>query len=105
MGQQCKDHPRETNRKDLEQDGFSKNPFFHSIIAEVPEYHKTKEGEFNTVYFTPYEDRLCTLLLFLQLLEKAQLGLAAGCNQLDFTDMGYHCMICEGEALQHLAQP
>lgn len=29
---------------DLEQDGFSKNPFFHGIIAEVPEQHKTKEG-------------------------------------------------------------
>ena len=32
-------------RADLEQDGFSKNPFFHGIIAEVPEQHKTKEGE------------------------------------------------------------
>lgn len=30
---------------DLEQDGFSKNPFFHGIIAEVPKQHKTKEGE------------------------------------------------------------
>lgn len=44
---------------DLEQDGFSKNLFFHSIIAEVPEYHKTKEGEFNTVYFTVNPDILC----------------------------------------------
>uniref|UniRef100_A0A3Q1EJT4 Spermidine/spermine N1-acetyltransferase family member 2 n=1 Tax=Acanthochromis polyacanthus TaxID=80966 RepID=A0A3Q1EJT4_9TELE len=57
----------------------------------------------------------------------AQLGLAAGCNQLSFTvldwnksslefylsqgcfdikaNMGYHCMRCEGEALEHLAQP
>ncbi|KAM4564121.1 thialysine N-epsilon-acetyltransferase isoform 3-T3 [Fundulus diaphanus] len=57
----------------------------------------------------------------------AQLGLAAGCNQLNFTvldwnkssldfylsqgcfditdKMGYHCMRCEGEALEHLAQP
>ncbi|MEQ2293943.1 hypothetical protein AMECASPLE_038705 [Ameca splendens] len=32
---------------DLEQDGFSKNPFFHGIIAEVPEQHRTKEGENN----------------------------------------------------------
>lgn len=30
---------------DLEQDGFSKNPFFHAIIAEVPEQHKTKDGK------------------------------------------------------------
>lgn len=30
---------------DLEQDGFSKNPFFHGIIAEVPEQHKNKNGE------------------------------------------------------------
>lgn len=32
-------------RADLERDGFSENPFFHCIIAEVPEQHKTKEGE------------------------------------------------------------
>lgn len=30
---------------DLEQDGFCKNPFFHAIVAEVPEHLKTKEGE------------------------------------------------------------
>uniref|UniRef100_A0A8C7XQF1 Uncharacterized protein n=1 Tax=Oryzias sinensis TaxID=183150 RepID=A0A8C7XQF1_9TELE len=30
---------------DLEQDGFSKNPFFHGIIAEVPEQLRTKDGE------------------------------------------------------------
>lgn len=30
---------------DLEQDGFCKNPFFHGIIAEVPEHLKSKEGE------------------------------------------------------------
>ncbi|XP_054603723.1 thialysine N-epsilon-acetyltransferase [Nothobranchius furzeri] len=57
----------------------------------------------------------------------AQLGLAAGCNQLHFTVLdwnkssmdfyhsqgcfditatkGDHCMRCEGEALEHLAQP
>ena len=56
-----------------------------------------------------------------------KLGMAAGCNQLNFTvlhwnkstvdfylsqgcyyltdKMGYHCMRCEGEALEHLAQP
>lgn len=56
-----------------------------------------------------------------------KLGLAAGCSQLNFTvldwnkssldfyvsqgcfdvtaSMGYHCMRCEGEALEHLAQP
>jgi len=30
---------------DLEQDGFSKNPFFHGIIAEVPEHLKSRDGE------------------------------------------------------------
>lgn len=30
---------------DLEQDGFSKNPCFHAVIAEVPEQHKSKDGE------------------------------------------------------------
>lgn len=56
----------------------------------------------------------------------SQLGLAAGCTQLNFTvldwnkssldfylkqgcwdvtsDLGYHCMRCEGDALEHLAQ-
>lgn len=33
---------------DLEQNGFCKNPFFHAIIAEVPEHLKTKEGERET---------------------------------------------------------
>ena len=53
--------------------------------------------------------------------------MAAGCNRLSFTvldwnkssldfyhsqgcydvtdSLGYHCMCCEGEALEHLAQP
>lgn len=30
---------------DLEQDGFSKNPFFHGIIAEVPEHLKSRDGD------------------------------------------------------------
>ncbi|XP_047242257.1 thialysine N-epsilon-acetyltransferase-like isoform X2 [Girardinichthys multiradiatus] len=99
-------------QRDLEQDGFSKNPFFHGIIAEVPEQHRTKEGKG----------------IGKALMSKvAQLGLAAGCHQLNFTvldwnkssldfylsqgcfditdKMGYHCMRCEGEALEHLAQP
>ncbi|XP_071374404.1 thialysine N-epsilon-acetyltransferase isoform X2 [Centroberyx affinis] len=99
-------------QRDLEQDGFSKNPFFHGIVAEVPEQHRTKEGKG----------------IGKALMSKvAQLGLAAGCSQLDFTvldwnkssldfyislgcldvtaEIGYHCMRCQGEALQHLAQP
>ncbi|XP_029382253.1 diamine acetyltransferase 2 isoform X2 [Echeneis naucrates] len=98
--------------RDLEQDGFSKNPFFHGIIAEVPEQQKSKDGKG----------------IGKALMSKvAQLGLAAGCNQLNFTVLdwnkssldfyysqgclnittkyGYHCMRCEGEALEHLAQP
>lgn len=34
---------------DLEQDGFSKNPFFHGIVAEVPEQLRTKDGELEPV--------------------------------------------------------
>lgn len=37
---------------DLEQDGFSKNPFFHGIIAEVPEQHRSKDGEENVYPLT-----------------------------------------------------
>uniref|UniRef100_A0A3B4FY98 Spermidine/spermine N1-acetyltransferase family member 2 n=1 Tax=Pundamilia nyererei TaxID=303518 RepID=A0A3B4FY98_9CICH len=93
------------------QDGFSKNPFFHGIIAEVPEQHRTKEGKG----------------VGKALMSKvAQLALAAGCHQLNFTilnwnkpsmdfylgqgcfdataTIGYHCMRCEGEALKQLAQ-
>lgn len=44
---------------DLEQDGFSKNPFFHGIIAEVPEQHKTKEGDHVTPSFLTH---CCDLL-------------------------------------------
>ncbi|XP_030286718.1 diamine acetyltransferase 2-like isoform X2 [Sparus aurata] len=99
-------------QRDLERDGFSENPFFHCIIAEVPEQHKTKEGKG----------------IGRALMSKvAQLGRAAGCRQLNFTVMdwnksardfylrqgcvditantGKHFMRCEGEALEHLAQP
>ncbi|XP_064184927.1 thialysine N-epsilon-acetyltransferase isoform X2 [Anguilla rostrata] len=98
-------------QRDLEQDGFSRNPFFQCIIAEVPEQHRTKEGKG----------------IGKALMSKvAQLGLAAGCNQLSFTvlnwnkpsmdfylsqgcwditsDSGYHCMRCEGAALESLAE-
>ncbi|KAF7664256.1 hypothetical protein LDENG_00183030 [Lucifuga dentata] len=134
------------SQKDLEQDGFSKNPFFHGIIAEVPEQHKTKEGHTKVgyaLYFyayssikgrTIYMEDLYVMPEFRgkgigkALMSKvAQLGLAAACAQLNFTvldwnkssrdfyfsqgcfnvtsDQGYHCMRCEGEALEHLAQP
>uniref|UniRef100_A0A669C1H7 Diamine acetyltransferase 2 n=1 Tax=Oreochromis niloticus TaxID=8128 RepID=A0A669C1H7_ORENI len=130
---------------DLEQDGFSKNPFFHGIIAEVPEQHKTKEGHTKigyALYFYSYSswsgraiymEDLYVMPEFRgkgvgkALMSKvAQLGLAAGCHQLNFTvlnwnkpsmdfylsqgcfdvtaTMDYHCMRCEGEALKHLAQ-
>uniref|UniRef100_A0AAZ1XW46 N-acetyltransferase domain-containing protein n=1 Tax=Oreochromis aureus TaxID=47969 RepID=A0AAZ1XW46_OREAU len=134
-----------TSDADLEQDGFSKNPFFHGIIAEVPEQHKTKEGHTKigyALYFYAYSswsgraiymEDLYVMPEFRgkgvgkALMSKvAQLGLAAGCHQLNFavldwnkpsmdfylsqgcfdiTDtMGYHCLRCEGEALKHLAQ-
>ncbi|XP_028285116.1 diamine acetyltransferase 2 isoform X1 [Parambassis ranga] len=139
------EHVKITQR-DLEQDGFSKNPFFHGIIAEVPEQHKTKEGHTKigyALYFYSYSswsgravymEDLYVMPEFRgkgigkALMSKvAQLGLAAGCNQVNFTvlnwnkssldfylsqgcydvttNMGYHCMRCEGEALEHLAQP
>ncbi|XP_014852949.1 PREDICTED: diamine acetyltransferase 2 isoform X2 [Poecilia mexicana] len=50
------DHVKVTQR-DLEQDGFSKNPFFHGIVAEVPEQHRTKEGHTKigyALYFYSY---------------------------------------------------
>uniref|UniRef100_A0A3P9D2F1 Spermidine/spermine N1-acetyltransferase family member 2 n=1 Tax=Maylandia zebra TaxID=106582 RepID=A0A3P9D2F1_9CICH len=138
------DHVKVT-QKDLEQDGFSKNPFFHGIIAEVPEQHKTKEGHTKigyALYFYSYSswsgraiymEDLYVMPEFRgtgvgkALINKvAQLALAAGCHQLNFTvldwnkpsmdfylsqgcfditaSMGYHCMRCEGEALEHLAQ-
>ncbi|XP_062417193.1 thialysine N-epsilon-acetyltransferase [Pungitius pungitius] len=136
-------------QRDLEQDGFSKNPFFHGIVAEVSEQLKTKDGHTKigyALYFYSYsswsgravymEDLYVMPIIDLfsgkgigkALMSKvAQLGLAAGCSQLNFTvldwnkpsldfylsqgsvdvtaSMGYHCMRCEGEALQHLAQP
>ncbi|GAA6104362.1 thialysine N-epsilon-acetyltransferase-like [Tachysurus ichikawai] len=57
-------------QKDLEQDGFSKNPFFHALIAEVPEQNKTKDGKG----------------IGKALMSKvAQMGRTAGCTQLNFT--------------------
>ncbi|XP_072315133.1 thialysine N-epsilon-acetyltransferase [Eucyclogobius newberryi] len=133
-------------QRDLEQDGFSKNPFFHGIIVEIPDQHKTKEGHtkvgYALYYFSysswrgraVYMEDLYVMPEFRgkgigkALMSKvAQLGLAAGCQQLNFTvlewnkssldfyfsqgctdvtvEMGYHYMCCKGEALEHLAQP
>ncbi|XP_058482238.1 thialysine N-epsilon-acetyltransferase-like [Solea solea] len=139
------EHVKVTQR-DLEQDGFSKNPFFQGIIAEVPEQHKSSEGHVKigyALYFYAYSswsgrasymEDLYVMPEFRgkgigkALMSKvAQLSLAAGCKQLNFTvlnwnkssldfyisqgcfdvteKMGYHCMRCEEEALQNLAQP
>ncbi|XP_070711016.1 thialysine N-epsilon-acetyltransferase [Pempheris klunzingeri] len=133
-------------QKDLEQDGFSKNPFFHGIIAEVPEQHRTQEGHTKigyALYFYSYSSCLGRSIYMEDLYvmpefrgkgigkalmsKVAQLGLAAGCHQLNFTvldwnkssldfyfshgcndvtaNMGYHYMSCHGEALERLAQP
>ncbi|XP_030286717.1 diamine acetyltransferase 2-like isoform X1 [Sparus aurata] len=133
-------------QRDLERDGFSENPFFHCIIAEVPEQHKTKEGHTKIGYATYFYNynTWCGRAIYMgdlyvmsefrgkgigrALMSKvAQLGRAAGCRQLNFTVMdwnksardfylrqgcvditantGKHFMRCEGEALEHLAQP
>lgn len=133
-------------QKDLEQDGFSKNPFFHGIVAEVPENQKSINGHTKigyALYYYAYSsckgrtvhmEDLYVMPEFRgkgigkALMSKVtQLGMAAGCNQVDFivkdtnksaigfyasrgcfdvTELhGYHCMRCEGEAMEHLAQP
>uniref|UniRef100_A0AAZ3P8M1 N-acetyltransferase domain-containing protein n=1 Tax=Oncorhynchus tshawytscha TaxID=74940 RepID=A0AAZ3P8M1_ONCTS len=33
-----------TSHEDLKRDGFSPNPFYECLIAEVPDEHKTKDG-------------------------------------------------------------
>ncbi|KAJ8276105.1 hypothetical protein COCON_G00078570 [Conger conger] len=38
------------SQKELEQDGFSAFPFFHCLVAEVPEEHKSKEGHTTVGY-------------------------------------------------------
>ncbi|XP_030609181.1 diamine acetyltransferase 2-like [Archocentrus centrarchus] len=139
------DHVKIT-QKDLERDGFSKNPFFHVVITEVPEQHRTKEGHTKIGYafyyysYSSWKGRSIYMQdLYVMpefrgkgvgktLMSKvAQLALAAGCHQLNFTvadqnkpsmdfylsqgcfdvtaSLGYHYMCCEGKALEHLAQP
>ncbi|XP_068600071.1 diamine acetyltransferase 1-like [Brachionichthys hirsutus] len=44
-------------REDLERDGFGQNPFFECLVAEVPEEHKSKEGQMlvgYALYFCSY---------------------------------------------------
>ncbi|XP_017291618.1 thialysine N-epsilon-acetyltransferase [Kryptolebias marmoratus] len=133
-------------QRDLEQDGFSKNPFYHGIIAEVSDQHRSQDGHTKigyALYFYSYSSWIGRAIYMEDLYvmqefrgngigkalmsKVAQLGLAAGCNQLNFTvldwnkssmdfyfshgcfnittKLGYHCMRCEGEALENLAQP
>ncbi|CAG5929170.1 unnamed protein product, partial [Menidia menidia] len=40
----CEIKLKERLFSDLEQDGFCKNPFFHGIVAEVPEKLRSKDG-------------------------------------------------------------
>ncbi|XP_044197293.1 thialysine N-epsilon-acetyltransferase-like [Thunnus albacares] len=95
--------------KDVEQDGFSKNPFFHGIIAEVPEQHRTKEGHtkigyalYHYSYSTLGRRSVFMMELYVMpefrgkgigkaLMSKvAQLGLAAGCTGLNFIVLDWH---------------
>ncbi|MCJ8731528.1 hypothetical protein PDJAM_G00200550 [Pangasius djambal] len=107
-------------QKDLEQDGFSKKPFFHAIITEVPEQHKTKDGHTKigySIYFYTYsswkgravfmEDlyvmpefrgkgigkALMSKIAQLRdilMFLKCLLGRAAGCTQLNFTVLNWN---------------
>ncbi|XP_030649005.1 diamine acetyltransferase 2b [Chanos chanos] len=38
------------SHKELEQDGFGANPFYHCVIAEVPEKQKSKDGHTTVGY-------------------------------------------------------
>ncbi|KAK7161122.1 hypothetical protein R3I94_003951 [Phoxinus phoxinus] len=138
-------HQMKTTERDLEQDGFSKNPFFQGIIAEVPEHLKSRDGHTKvgySLYFYSYSsfkgravymEDLYVMPEFrgngigkALMAKVSKRGLDAGCSQLNFTvmnwnkssldfyrkqgcldvtsDLGYHCMRCEDDALEHLAQ-
>lgn len=96
-------------QRDLEQDGFSKNPFFHAIVAEVPDQHKTKDGHVKigyALYFFSYSSWKGRALFMEDLYvmpefrgkgigkalmsKVAQLGLAAGCSLMDFTVLDWN---------------
>ncbi|KAF7706332.1 hypothetical protein HF521_019586 [Silurus meridionalis] len=112
---------------DLEQDGFSKNSFFHALIAEVPEENKTKDGHTKigfSMYFYIYSWKGKGIGKAL-MCKVAWLGQAAGCTQLKFTalnwnksaldfyqnqgsidltsEQGYHYMCFQGDAFQKMA--
>ncbi|KAJ8008337.1 hypothetical protein DPEC_G00103780 [Dallia pectoralis] len=90
-------------QEDLEKDGFIKNPFFHGVVVEVPDEHRSKEGHTKVgyaLYFYSYSswkgravymEDLYVMPEFRgkgigkALMSKvAQMGLAAGCSLLNF---------------------
>ncbi|KAK7886534.1 hypothetical protein WMY93_026155 [Mugilogobius chulae] len=98
-----------TTQRDLEQDGFCRNPFFHGIISEVPQEHQSKEGytivAYSLYYFSykaftgraVFMNQLYVMPEFrgngigkALMTKVAQMGLAAGCKELNFTVLDWN---------------
>uniref|UniRef100_A0A667Z9M4 Spermidine/spermine N1-acetyltransferase family member 2b n=1 Tax=Myripristis murdjan TaxID=586833 RepID=A0A667Z9M4_9TELE len=96
--------------KELERDGFSSNPFFQCLVAEVPEENKSKEGQgigkslMSKVAQVGKEKQCVRLQLLMRDWNTPSLDfyVAKGAQDLTASE-GWHFLRFDGEALDKLA--
>uniref|UniRef100_A0A667Z535 Spermidine/spermine N1-acetyltransferase family member 2b n=1 Tax=Myripristis murdjan TaxID=586833 RepID=A0A667Z535_9TELE len=98
------------SHKELERDGFSSNPFFQCLVAEVPEENKSKEGQgigksLMSKVAQLGKEKQCMRLQFAVLdwnTPSLDFYVAKGAQDVTASE-GWHFLRFDGEALDKLA--
>uniref|UniRef100_A0A4W5RWJ2 Spermidine/spermine N1-acetyltransferase family member 2b n=1 Tax=Hucho hucho TaxID=62062 RepID=A0A4W5RWJ2_9TELE len=91
------------SHEELERDGFSPNPFYECLIAEVPDEHKTKDGKRSA--FQWVEKQCVRLQLSVLEWNKPSLDFYVSKGAEDLTAKeGWHFLRFDGQTLDTLAK-